>query len=79
MKMQLMITAAAFLFLPLGAQEKKDTSTLPVPDPINLKVLKVATGAELGPIMRIPWARAVATIARRRKPAWALGASASRA
>ena len=54
MKMQLMITAAAaaFLFLPLGAQEKKDASTLSVPDPINLKVLKVATGEELGPIMR---------------------------
>jgi hypothetical protein len=51
MKLQFMITAA-FLFLPLCAQEKKDTSTLPIPDPTNLKILKVTTGVDVGQIMR---------------------------
>jgi hypothetical protein len=46
--------AAAWLFLlPLIAQEKKDAPKRPpAPNPTNLKVLKVATGAEVGQIMR---------------------------
>src|SRR5438067_1135255 len=46
------IVLAALLFLPLGAQEKKEVLMPQFPDPVNLKVLKVTTGPEVGQIMR---------------------------
>lgn len=46
--------SAVFLLwaLALAAQEKKDDTKRPIPNPTNLKVLKAATGAEIAQIMR---------------------------
>ena len=39
--------------LPVLAQQKKEeTKQPPIPNPVNLKVLKATTGAEIGQIMR---------------------------
>jgi len=47
------IVTALVLLLPLLAQEKKDAAPKrPLPNPTNLKVLKVTTGPEVGQIMR---------------------------
>jgi hypothetical protein len=50
------IVLLLLLLLPLGAQEKaqekKDTGKKQQPNPTNLKVLKVSTGAEVSQIMR---------------------------
>ena len=47
------IAVTLLLWLPLGAQEKKeDAPKQPVPNPTNLKVLKATTGAEVATIMR---------------------------
>lgn len=43
----------AMALLPVWAQEKQDTPKKSAPPtPTNLKVLKVSSGAEIGPIMR---------------------------
>jgi hypothetical protein len=41
-----------FVLLPLCAQDKQDKATKQVPNPTNLKVLKVTSGAEVRQIMR---------------------------
>jgi hypothetical protein len=42
-----------FAFFPLYAQEKKEEGAKrELPNPINLKVLKLTTGAEVGQVMR---------------------------
>ncbi|PYT13759.1 MAG: c-type cytochrome [Acidobacteria bacterium] len=54
MQMRFVITAV-FMLLPLCAQEKQekqDKGKRPIPNPTNLKVLKVTTGPEVTQIMR---------------------------
>jgi len=52
MRMRL-LAACLLVLLPLAAQEKKDTpAKKEIPNPTNLKVLKVTTGAEVTQIMR---------------------------
>ncbi|MGI8743433.1 MAG: c-type cytochrome [Bryobacteraceae bacterium] len=41
-----------FVFGSLYSQEKQEPAKRPIPNPTNLKILKVATGAEVGQIMR---------------------------
>jgi photosynthetic reaction center cytochrome c subunit len=48
----LIVATAALLLLPVSAQEKQPAQKFEMPDPTNLKVLKVATGSEVVPIMR---------------------------
>jgi hypothetical protein len=43
---------ALLLLLPLAAQEKQEDTKRQVPNPTNLKVLKVGTGQEVRQIMR---------------------------
>jgi len=55
MRMRLLAACLLVLLvlLPLAAQEKKDTpAKKEIPNPTNLKVLKVTTGAEVTQIMR---------------------------
>ncbi|HUI54119.1 MAG TPA: c-type cytochrome [Bryobacteraceae bacterium] len=48
-----LLAACLLVLLPLAAQEKKDTpAKKEIPNPTNLKVLKVTTGAEVTQIMR---------------------------
>ena len=49
--MRLAVTSL-LLLLPLAAQEKQEETKRQVPNPTNLKVLKVSTGAEVRQIMR---------------------------
>lgn len=44
--------AALSLLVPIYAQEKQEQGKRQIPDPTNLKVLKVSKGAEVGQIMR---------------------------
>lgn len=45
------MAAVVLLLLPLCAEEKQPAQKFEIPDPTNLKVLKVATGAEVVQIM----------------------------
>jgi hypothetical protein len=49
MRILVLLTMA---LLPLGAQDAPPPKKQPPPDPTNLKVLKVTTGAEVSQIMR---------------------------
>jgi hypothetical protein len=46
--MRMPIVAVVALLLPLCAQEKQPAQKFEIPDPMNLKVLKVTTGSEVG-------------------------------
>ena len=48
----LIMATVLFLLLPLPARESQAAQKLEIPDPVNLKVLKVATGSEVSQIMR---------------------------
>ncbi len=43
---------APFFFVTLAAQQKSAPAPLEIPDPVNLKVLKAATAAEVTQVMR---------------------------
>lgn len=46
------LVASLLVLAPLCAQEKKEKGQEEIPNPTNLKVLKVATGSEVRQIMR---------------------------
>lgn len=50
--MRRLMATLALLLLPLCAQEKQPAEKFEIPGPTNLRVLKVATGSEVVPIMR---------------------------
>jgi hypothetical protein len=47
-----LLGAFCSIALLLGAQDKQDKTSKPIPNPTNLKVLKVASGVEVRQIMR---------------------------